>query len=178
MPQTSPEQLSGQCSLLLFHHGNQNKSRACDSICELVVQGTLVPLAATWNLNPRNPRCARLQRTCLAEPCCLRAVFELLMPSVLTSRLGSRSNLRQVGNSVAAAGAEIHIVYYQPYHLPRIRARCVEAGNEPPQTPSNSLMQLIYGTSGCSSQGFSWSLSNRYLHRSKLASTRLCNNHI
>ena len=32
--------------------------------------------------------------------------------------------------------------------------------------------------SGCSSQGFSWSPSNRYLNRSKLASTRLCNNHI
>ena len=39
-------------------------------------------------------------------------------------------------------------------------------------------MQLVYDTSGCSSQGFSWSPSNRYLNRSKLASTRLCNNHI
>ena len=28
------------------------------------------------------------------------------------------------------------------------------------------------------SQGFSWSPSNTYLNRSKLASTRLCNNHI
>ena len=34
-----------------------------------------------------------------------------------------------------------------------------------------------YDTSGCSSQGLSWSPSNRYLNRSKLASTRLCNNH-
>ena len=33
-------------------------------------------------------------------------------------------------------------------------------------------------TSGCSSQGFSWSHSNRCLNRSTLASTRLCNNHI
>ena len=39
-------------------------------------------------------------------------------------------------------------------------------------------MQLVYDTSGCSSQGLSWSRSNRYLNRSKLASTRLCNNHI
>ena len=38
--------------------------------------------------------------------------------------------------------------------------------------------QLEYDTSKCSSQGFSWSPSNRYLDRSKLASTRLCNNHI
>ena len=37
---------------------------------------------------------------------------------------------------------------------------------------------MSYDTSGCSSQGFSWSPSNRYLNRSKLASTRLCNNHI
>ena len=35
-----------------------------------------------------------------------------------------------------------------------------------------------YDTSGCNSQGFSWSPSNRFLNRSKLASTRLCNNHI
>ena len=40
------------------------------------------------------------------------------------------------------------------------------------------FMQLVYDTSGCSSQGLSWSPSNRYLNRSKLASTRLCNNHI
>ena len=40
------------------------------------------------------------------------------------------------------------------------------------------FMQLVYNTSGCSSQGFSWSPSDRYLNRSKLASTRLCNNHI
>ena len=39
-------------------------------------------------------------------------------------------------------------------------------------------MLLVYDTSGCSSQGFSWSPSNRYLDRSKLASTRLCNSHI
>ena len=39
-------------------------------------------------------------------------------------------------------------------------------------------MQLVNDTSGCSSQGLSWSPSNRYLNRSKLASTRLCNNHI
>jgi len=39
-------------------------------------------------------------------------------------------------------------------------------------------MQLVYDTSGCSSQGLSWSPSYRYLNRSKLASTRLCNNHI
>jgi len=38
--------------------------------------------------------------------------------------------------------------------------------------------ELVYDTSRCSSQGFSWSPSNRYLNRSKLASTRLCNNHI
>ena len=37
---------------------------------------------------------------------------------------------------------------------------------------------LVYDTSGCSAQGFSWSPSNRSLNRSKLASTRLCNNHI
>ena len=30
-------------------------------------------------------------------------------------------------------------------------------------------MQLVYDTSGCSSQGFSWSPSNRYLNRAKLA---------
>ena len=40
------------------------------------------------------------------------------------------------------------------------------------------FMQLVYDTSGCSSQGFSWSPNNRYLDKSKLASTRLCNNHI
>ena len=38
-------------------------------------------------------------------------------------------------------------------------------------------MQLVFDSSGCSSQCISWSLSNRYLNRSKLASTRLCNNH-
>ena len=31
-------------------------------------------------------------------------------------------------------------------------------------------MQIVHDTSGCSSQGFSWSPSNRYLSRSKLAS--------
>ena len=36
---------------------------------------------------------------------------------------------------------------------------------------------LVYDTGGCSSQGFSWSPSNRYLIRSMLASTRLCNDH-
>ena len=35
----------------------------------------------------------------------------------------------------------------------------------------------ILFTSGCSSQGSSWSRSNRHLNRSKLAPTRLCNNH-
>ena len=35
---------------------------------------------------------------------------------------------------------------------------------------------FFYDTSGCSSQGFSWLPSNRYLNRSKLASTRLCSN--
>ena len=39
------------------------------------------------------------------------------------------------------------------------------------------IKQLVYDTNGCSSQGFSWSPSNRYLNRSKLASARLCNNH-
>ena len=39
-----------------------------------------------------------------------------------------------------------------------------------------SLMLLVHDTSGCSSQGLSWSPSNRYLNRSKLASTRSCNN--
>ena len=43
-------------------------------------------------------------------------------------------------------------------------------------TSNYGFMQLVYDTSGCSSQGFSWSPSNRYLNRSKLASTRLCNN--
>ena len=38
--------------------------------------------------------------------------------------------------------------------------------------------ELVYDTSKCSSQGFSWSPSHRSLNRSKLASTRLCNNHI
>ena len=37
--------------------------------------------------------------------------------------------------------------------------------------------QWIY-TSGCSSQGFSWTPIYRYLNRSTLASTRLCHNHI
>ena len=48
------------------------------------------------------------------------------------------------------------------------------------QVDHNKLrfMLLVYDTSGCSPQGFSWSPSNRYLNRSKLASTRLCNNHI
>ena len=45
-----------------------------------------------------------------------------------------------------------------------------------------NFISFIHATriwySGCSSQGFSWSPSNRYLNGSKLASTRLCNNHI
>ena len=43
---------------------------------------------------------------------------------------------------------------------------------------SGAVVLGEHGPSGCSSQGFSWSPSNRYLNRSKLASTRLCNNHI
>ena len=39
-------------------------------------------------------------------------------------------------------------------------------------------LQHVHDTSGCSSQGFSWSPGNRYLNGSKLASTRLRNNHI
>ena len=42
---------------------------------------------------------------------------------------------------------------------------------------SNSVIFSL-SFSECSSQGFSWPPSNRYLNRSKLASTRLCNNHI
>ena len=46
------------------------------------------------------------------------------------------------------------------------------------QISNSRFTLLVYDTSGCSSQGFSWSSSNRYLNRSKLASTWLCNNHI
>jgi len=40
------------------------------------------------------------------------------------------------------------------------------------------LTLLVYDTSGCSFQGISWSPGYRYLNRSKLASTRLRDNHI
>ena len=39
----------------------------------------------------------------------------------------------------------------------------------------NLHMWLVYDTSGCSSQGISWLPTCRYLNRSTLASTRLCN---
>ena len=43
---------------------------------------------------------------------------------------------------------------------------------------ASCIIPLMQASDGCSSQGSSWSPSNRYLNRSKLASTRLCNNHI
>ena len=64
----------------------------------------------------------------------------------------------------------------QPPSPPKqIRLRLLQ----PPNTiPQYQVLLPVYETSGCSSQGFSWSPSNKYLNRSKLASTRLCNNHI
>ena len=60
------------------------------------------------------------------------------------------------------------------------RHMCLKATDSCTRTTQVCFMWflLLHFTSGCSSQGFSWSPSNRYLNSSKLASTRLCNNHI
>jgi len=74
-------------------------------------------------------------------------------------------------HAVHRIGCLFHANHFPPRNVP-----C----NYPCHMSINKLrfMQLVYDTSGCSSQGFSWSPSDKYLNRSKLASTRLCNNHI
>ena len=90
--------------------------------------------------------------------------------------------LNVVLNTSCEAVVRIRIVRAQAVSWGLTLSTTVLVRAEPLSGPAVTFvclfMQPIYDTSGCSSQGFSWSLRNRYLNKSKLASTRLCNNHI
>ena len=67
------------------------------------------------------------------------------------------------------------------YYDLKLGMRANDGFSRPNLDPIHNKLRFterVYDTSGFSSQGFSWSPSNRYLNRSKLASTRLLNNHI